>query len=93
MAAGGLLSGGNSWMAVLLALLGAPCLLFLGVGLWVICSHSLTVTIPVGIGHPMKLRVLYCALQLLIAWVSFVPLFVPSLGRLRRELGKQSRSF
>lgn len=80
-------------MAVLLALLGAPCLLFLGVGLWVTCSRLFTVDIPEGIGHPVKLRVLHCALQLLVAWVSFVPLFVPSLGRSRRELGKQSRSF
>ncbi|XP_006766852.1 PREDICTED: arylacetamide deacetylase-like 3 [Myotis davidii] len=55
-------------MAVLLALLGAPCLLFLGVGLWVICSHFFTADIPVGIGHPVKLRVLHCALQLLVAW-------------------------
>lgn len=75
-------------MVVLLALLGAPCLLFLGAGLWAICNNFLTVDIPVGIGHPVKLRTMHCILELLVAWVSFVPFFVPSLGRLRRELGK-----
>lgn len=58
-------------MAILLALLGAPCLLFLGVGLWVIGSHFFTVDIPVAIGHPVKLWVLNCGFRLLVAWVSF----------------------
>ncbi|KAK1340485.1 hypothetical protein QTO34_019055 [Cnephaeus nilssonii] len=55
-------------MAILLALLGAPCLLFLGVGLWVIGSHFFTVDIPVAIGHPVKLWVLNCGFRLLVAW-------------------------
>lgn len=57
-------------MAVLLALLGAPCLLFLGVGLWVTCRTFFTVDIPVGISHPKKLWLLNFLFQLMVALVS-----------------------
>ncbi|KAM8791782.1 arylacetamide deacetylase-like 3 [Rhynchonycteris naso] len=44
------------------------CVLFVGVGLWVIIGHFFTVDIPAAIGHPVKLRVLHCVFQLLLTW-------------------------
>ena len=64
---------GNSRMVVpLLLLLQAACVFALGVGVWVVCNHFLTVDIPAAIGHPVKLRVLDCVFQLLMTWVSGV---------------------
>ncbi|XP_036299071.2 arylacetamide deacetylase-like 3 [Pipistrellus kuhlii] len=54
-------------MVVFLALLGASCLLFLGVGLWMTCRTFFTVDIPVGISHPKKLWLLYFLFQMLVA--------------------------
>uniref|UniRef100_A0A8C5KAZ2 Arylacetamide deacetylase like 3 n=1 Tax=Jaculus jaculus TaxID=51337 RepID=A0A8C5KAZ2_JACJA len=52
-----------------LALLAAAGAVFcVGVFLWVVCSHFLTVHIPKGIGHPVKLRVLTCLFQLSLTW-------------------------
>ncbi|EPY74035.1 hypothetical protein CB1_002337051 [Camelus ferus] len=57
-------------MAVLLLLpvLATACVFSVGVGLWVVCSHFLTADIPAAIGHPVKLRVFHCLLQLLVTW-------------------------
>ncbi|XP_077631993.1 arylacetamide deacetylase-like 3 [Crocuta crocuta] len=55
-------------MAVLLLVLLAATCAFLGVGLWVICSHFFTADIPAAIGHPVKLRILHCLFLLLVTW-------------------------
>ncbi|XP_045331645.1 arylacetamide deacetylase-like 3 isoform X2 [Leopardus geoffroyi] len=72
-------------MAVLLLpLLMAACA-FLGVGLWVICSHLLTADIPAAIGHPVKLRVLDCLFLLLLRWgMIFEKLRICSMPRFVR---------
>lgn len=56
---------------LLLVLPGAACVFSLGVGLWVVCSQLLTADIPAAVGHPLKLWVLHCLLELLMTWVSF----------------------
>ncbi|KAF5913932.1 arylacetamide deacetylase-like 3 [Diceros bicornis minor] len=58
-------------MAVPLPLLVLPvaaCAFFVGVGLWVICSHFLTIDIPATISHPARLRVFHCLFQMLMTW-------------------------
>ena len=57
-------------MALLLLVLQAACAFSLGVGLWVVCSHLLRADVPAAVGHPVRLRVLHCLLELLITWVS-----------------------
>ncbi|XP_066228110.1 arylacetamide deacetylase-like 3 [Saccopteryx leptura] len=52
-------------MAVLLlVLLIAACVFFVGFALWVICSNFFTVDIPATIGQPLKLRILHSLFQL-----------------------------
>ncbi|XP_014691742.1 arylacetamide deacetylase-like 3 isoform X1 [Equus asinus] len=53
---------------LLLVLPGAACVFSLGVGLWVVCSQLLTADIPAAVGHPLKLWVLHCLLELLMTW-------------------------
>ncbi|XP_045715946.1 arylacetamide deacetylase-like 3 [Phyllostomus hastatus] len=53
---------------LLLVLPGAACMFFVGVGLWVICSHFFTTDIPAAISHPAILRVLHCLFQLSVTW-------------------------
>ncbi|XP_004596161.3 arylacetamide deacetylase-like 3 [Ochotona princeps] len=48
--------------------LAAVCVLSSGVWLWAICTHFFTESVPAGIGHPVKMRVLSCLLQLLVTW-------------------------
>ena len=83
----------NSMMAVLLLPLLMTACAFLGVGLWVICSHFLTADIPAAIGHPVKLRVLDCLFLLLLRWVSSVFDFSSPPEGSRRRLGKHMRRF
>ncbi|XP_037021630.2 arylacetamide deacetylase-like 3 [Artibeus jamaicensis] len=53
---------------LLLVLLGAAWVFFVGAGLWVVCSHFFTVDIPAAISHPGRLRALHCLFQLLVTW-------------------------
>ncbi|XP_008592841.1 PREDICTED: arylacetamide deacetylase-like 3 [Galeopterus variegatus] len=55
-------------VVLVLIVLAAACVLVLGVGLWVVCSHFFTTDIPAAISHPVKLRVLHCLFQLLVTW-------------------------
>uniref|UniRef100_A0A8C0QHV6 Alpha/beta hydrolase fold-3 domain-containing protein n=1 Tax=Canis lupus familiaris TaxID=9615 RepID=A0A8C0QHV6_CANLF len=61
-------AGAGAAMALLLLVLQAACAFSLGVGLWVVCSHLLRADVPAAVGHPVRLRVLHCLLELLITW-------------------------
>lgn len=63
--------GGHGMMGILLALLVAACMFFMGTLLWVICISVFTIDIPEAISHPMKLRVIHCIFELCMTWVSF----------------------
>ncbi|XP_036113470.1 arylacetamide deacetylase-like 3 [Molossus molossus] len=55
-------------MVVLLLVIGAVWVLLMGVGLWEVCRCLLTTEIPAAIEHPVRLWVLHCLLQVLMAW-------------------------
>lgn len=58
-----------SWMELLLA---TVCLLVLGVHVWVLVDHLLTIDVPPTITHPLKFRTLHYLFHLAITWVNFV---------------------
>lgn len=58
-----------SWMELLLA---TVCLLVLGVHVWVLVNHLLTIDVPPTITHPLKFRILHYLFHLTITWVNFV---------------------
>ncbi|OBS57271.1 hypothetical protein A6R68_11605, partial [Neotoma lepida] len=58
-----------STMVFLMELLLAPvCLLVLGVNVWVLIDHLLTIDVPPTIMHPTKLRILHYFFHLIITW-------------------------
>uniref|UniRef100_A0A8C8TX90 AADACL4 family member 1 n=1 Tax=Peromyscus maniculatus bairdii TaxID=230844 RepID=A0A8C8TX90_PERMB len=54
-----------SWMELLLA---TVCLLVLGVHVWVLVDHLLTIDVPPTITHPLKFRTLHYLFHLAITW-------------------------
>ncbi|XP_028716892.1 arylacetamide deacetylase-like 4 [Peromyscus leucopus] len=54
-----------SWMELLLA---TVCLLVLGVHVWVLVDHLLTIDVPPTITHPLKFRILHYLFHLTITW-------------------------
>ncbi|XP_052571315.1 arylacetamide deacetylase-like 4 family member 1 [Peromyscus californicus insignis] len=53
------------WVELLLA---TVCLLVLGVNVWVLVDHLLTIDVPPTITHPLKFRILHYLFHLTITW-------------------------
>lgn len=81
----------SSMVGLTLFFLAAVCVLSSGVWLWAICTHFFTESVPAGIGHPVKMRVLSCLLQLLVTWVSFLYCSWGKLGLCRFQVTGQQQ--
>jgi hypothetical protein len=52
-------------------LLTAGCILVLGVNVWVLAEHFLTVEVPPAIHQRVRFRIIHYTFHLTIAWVTF----------------------
>ncbi|XP_028641841.1 arylacetamide deacetylase-like 4 [Grammomys surdaster] len=58
----------NTMLYLLGFLLTTMCLLVLGVNVWVLIDHLLTIDVPPSIPHPMKFRILHYCFHLTTTW-------------------------